>query len=75
MSESAEALPEGSQCVLRIMPEQKMPPGVTIGIPVIVHDSIQREGIDFSLIEWKKGSMWLWIPTSCIGFPAEEAAA
>lgn len=75
MSERATALSDRKPCVLRELPEQKMPPGVTIGIPVVIHDSIQREGIEYSLVEWKKGSIWLWLPSKCIGTSLKEAAA
>ena len=75
MSESAPALPEDEPCVLRVMPEQKMPLDLKVGMPVTIRDTARRGGIDFTLIEWKKGSMWIWLESSCIGSPFKEAAA
>lgn len=75
MSESAPALSEDKPCVLRVMPEQKIPSDLKIGALVTVRDTARRGGIDFSLIEWKRGSMWIWLPSSCIGQITKEAAA
>lgn len=74
MSECASALPEGP-CVLRALPEQKAPVGFKIGIPVTIRDTARREGIDYALVEWKKGSIWIWVPSSCIDRTSNEAAA
>lgn len=75
MSERAPALSEDEPCVLRIMPEQKMPLDLKIGMPVTIRDTVRRGGIDFSLVEWRKGSMWIWLPSACIGRSSKEAAA
>lgn len=74
--ERTNVLPNGKP-VLRVMPEQRMPPEleITVGMVITILDKATKNGKDFVFVRFKKGTLPHWIPESCIKASHEEAAA